>query len=108
MKVWPTNADARKNLRHPMSGAFRAEGHMDWPDDSFTARRIADGDVTAVDPMSQPVPETTVQHIARDLREGRFPEKSPSIAETPPLETEYVDHTKSPVKKPEPKKSKGE
>ncbi len=102
MKVWPTNTDARKHLRHPTGGAFRAEGHMDWPDDSFTARRIADGDVTVVDPTPQmsvvsPMPpeSTTDKYL--------FGEKG--VVEVP---KEYVDHTKPPVKKPEPKKSKGE
>jgi hypothetical protein len=47
MKVWPKNDEMRKILRHPIAGAFREEGPADWPDDQFTARRIADGDVTA-------------------------------------------------------------
>jgi len=33
-------------MKHPVAGSFRTEGSSDWPDDSFTHRRIADGDVT--------------------------------------------------------------
>ena len=46
VKVVPKNDDIRKLLKHPTAGALRAEGSSDWPDDSFTARRVADGDVT--------------------------------------------------------------
>ena len=46
MKVVPKNDTIRKLIKHPAAGPFRAEGPADWPDDSFTARRIADGDVT--------------------------------------------------------------
>ncbi len=98
MKVWPTNTDARKHLRHPTGGAFRAEGHMDWPDDSFTARRIADGDVTVVDPMLQVSAALTMESVPSVF----LPPEDFKLAEP------YVDHTKPPVKKPEPKKSKGE
>ena len=46
IKVTPKNDTIRKLIKHPTAGAFRTEGSSDWPDDSFTARRIADGDVT--------------------------------------------------------------
>jgi hypothetical protein len=45
MKVFPKNDDVRRLLAHPAAGPFRAEGPAEWPDDSFTNRRIADGDV---------------------------------------------------------------
>lgn len=45
MQVWPKNDVIRKILRHPNGVGFRDEGPADWPDESFTARRIADGDV---------------------------------------------------------------
>lgn len=54
MKVWPKNDDVRRLITHPHGNiAFRAEGPSDWPDDSFTHRRIADGDVTTEDPGQQ-------------------------------------------------------
>jgi hypothetical protein len=46
VKVVPKNDTIRKQIKHPVAGAFRGQGSMDWPDDSFTARRIKDGDVT--------------------------------------------------------------
>ena len=46
MKVKAKNDDIRKILKHPTGGAFREDGTAEWPDDSYTFRRIADGDVT--------------------------------------------------------------
>ena len=48
MKVWPKDDSVRKTLAHPTAGPFRAEGPADWPDDTFTYRRIQDGDLTLV------------------------------------------------------------
>ena len=45
MKVWPRNEEIRKVLKHGVIG-FPAEGPAEWPDDTFTHRRIMDGDVT--------------------------------------------------------------
>lgn len=51
MKVWPKNDQLRKVLRHPSNNvAFHPEGPMEWPDDSFTHRRLQDGDVLLKDP----------------------------------------------------------
>ena len=47
VRVLPKNETIRKLLKHPVGGAFRAEGPAEWPSDSFTARRIADGDIIA-------------------------------------------------------------
>jgi hypothetical protein len=46
MKVWLCNEALRGVLRHPGAGPFPTEGPADWPDDSFTYRRIKDGDVS--------------------------------------------------------------
>jgi hypothetical protein len=46
VRVIPKNDTIRKLLKHPVAGPFRSEGSSDWPDDSFTHRRVADGDVT--------------------------------------------------------------
>lgn len=48
MKVLPTSEEKRKVLKHPTGGKFLPQGPADWPDDSFTHRRIRDGDVTVV------------------------------------------------------------
>lgn len=45
MKVWPKNDTMRKLLKHGVVG-FPGEGPAEWPDDTFTHRRIEDGDVT--------------------------------------------------------------
>jgi hypothetical protein len=51
-KVWLKNQDVLKYLKHPVSkvGFRDANAYAIWPDDSFTARRIRDGDVTIEDP----------------------------------------------------------
>jgi hypothetical protein len=47
VKVMPRNDVVRKTMRHPSGNiAFRETGPIDWPEDSFTTRRIRDGDVT--------------------------------------------------------------
>ena len=54
MQVWPKNDDIRRVIQHPTGIKFRAEGPVDWPTDSYTHRRIADGDVTTEDPNAPP------------------------------------------------------
>lgn len=47
VRVLPANEQIRKYIKHPSNRArFPAEGSVEWPNDSFTKRRIADGDVT--------------------------------------------------------------
>jgi hypothetical protein len=45
VKVTPKNDTLRKLLRHPRAGGFPKSGAAEWPDDRFTKRRIADGDI---------------------------------------------------------------
>ena len=45
IRVEPANDDMRRVLAHPRAGHFRSEGSMEWPDDTFTHRRLRDGDV---------------------------------------------------------------
>ena len=54
MKVFPKNDDIRRILYHPTGVHFRKEGPADWPDDSYTHRRIADGDITVEEQTQQP------------------------------------------------------
>lgn len=59
MKVWPKDDTMRRLLKHPSRGGFRSpEGPEEWPDDSFTYRRIQDGDVLTEDPAVKPVAKT--------------------------------------------------
>ena len=49
IRVEPKNEDIRRVLKHPRGMiAFRSEGSIEWPNDTFTHRRIRDGDVTVV------------------------------------------------------------
>lgn len=58
VKVLPKNEDMRRILKHPSNNVgFRDDGPMEWPDDAFTARRVADGDVTIYEePKASPAP----------------------------------------------------
>jgi hypothetical protein len=75
VKVVPKNDDIRNLLKHPTAGPFRSEGSSDWPDDSFTHRRIQDGDVTIEEPPPPPeaAPEEAVPEPKEDppVKEGR-------------------------------------
>jgi hypothetical protein len=57
MKVLPKNDDVRRVLSHPIAGKFRAEGTSEWPDDSFTSRRLRDGDITVEEAKHKEVAE---------------------------------------------------
>lgn len=45
VRVAPANDAMRRLLKHPHAGGFPNEGGAEWPDDRFTKRRIADGDI---------------------------------------------------------------
>lgn len=53
MQVWPKNDEMRKLLRHPSGVGFRSEGPAEWPHDTFTARRLDDGDITTEEPKQE-------------------------------------------------------
>jgi hypothetical protein len=47
VRVNPRDETIRKLLRHPLRGrGFPTTGSVEWPLDTFTRRRIRDGDVT--------------------------------------------------------------
>jgi hypothetical protein len=46
VRVVPRDEEVRANIKHPRAGAFRSSGSMEWPDDTFTQRRVRDGTVT--------------------------------------------------------------
>jgi len=50
MKVWPATDDLRKVLRHPVGGPFEATGGKDWPEDTYTFRRLREGALLTQDP----------------------------------------------------------
>jgi hypothetical protein len=45
VRVSPRDDEVRASLKHPRAGAFRSTGSLEWPDDTFTRRRIRDGTV---------------------------------------------------------------
>ena len=58
LKVFAANDTMRDVLRHGGNGArFRDDGSADWPNDSFTARRIAEGSVRTDSAGSGEMPE---------------------------------------------------
>jgi hypothetical protein len=60
IRVLPKNDELRKTLRHASGIAFPAEGSVEWPNDTFTQRRIRDGDVT----VEQVIPQSAEQRMA--------------------------------------------
>jgi hypothetical protein len=47
VRVNPRDDNMRKLLRHPLRGrGFPSTGSVEWPLDTFTRRRLRDGDVT--------------------------------------------------------------
>jgi hypothetical protein len=45
VRVEPVDDDMRRLLKHPRAGGFRAEGDIEWPDDTFTFRRLREGSI---------------------------------------------------------------
>ncbi|MBO4221956.1 hypothetical protein [Bradyrhizobium neotropicale] len=42
----PRDNDIRRVLKHPNGTRFRKDGSVEWPNDSFTKRRLAEGVIT--------------------------------------------------------------
>ena len=67
IRVFP----GRVAVSHPTGGPVRARGSL-WPNDGFTARRIADGDITNVPPDAhKEVGGTPGVGVRRDVGETR-------------------------------------
>jgi hypothetical protein len=63
MKVWPANENMQKLLKHPISKQGFADMNTgaNWPDDSFTFRRVRDGDVLTEAPSKGTRREETTE-----------------------------------------------
>lgn len=46
VRVVPRDDEVRAAIKHPRAGRFRSSGSMEWPNDTFTRRRVRDGTVT--------------------------------------------------------------
>ena len=57
VRVLPANDELRRVLHHPRGMRFRASGSVEWPMDSFTYRRLAEGAITLDE--AHPAPQST-------------------------------------------------
>jgi hypothetical protein len=57
VRVLPATEVIRRTIKHPRGMRFRTTGSVEWPNDSFTQRRLADGTVTIEQPNETPVTE---------------------------------------------------
>jgi hypothetical protein len=49
VRVEPADDDMRRLLKHPTAGGFRAEGPIEWPNDTFTFRRLKEGSIKLIE-----------------------------------------------------------
>ena len=59
VRVWPANEDIRKYIKHPSRRiGFRGSvsESVEWPNDQFTKRRVADGTVLLNPPYEYIIP----------------------------------------------------
>jgi hypothetical protein len=54
MKVKAKNDIIKKQEKHPTGGGFRDDGTAEWPADTYTFRRLQDGDITATEVGGEP------------------------------------------------------
>jgi hypothetical protein len=66
VRVVPVREELRAFLKHPNGVRLRREGSVEWPNDRFTQRRIADGDIKIVEPDN----EKAAPHAASHARRG--------------------------------------
>jgi hypothetical protein len=58
VRVLPKDDGVRKYIAHQPTGIrFRSEGAVEWPNDRFTQRRLADGTVTLAEDQQQSTSE---------------------------------------------------
>lgn len=70
IRVVPTDDKYRKLLKHPNGMAFRPEGSVEWPNDRFTKRRIAEGVVKVEEqPKAEAAPAEAAQGEAAQTGE---------------------------------------
>jgi len=90
VKVWAASEDMRRLLRHPGGARFRTDigQAVEWPNDSFTHRRIADGSVSTEGASSgkRPAddPKLSLRERARAhaARPDARPESKPAAAKS--------------------------
>jgi hypothetical protein len=65
VRVSPIDDTVRVNIKHPRAGAFRSTGSNEWPDDTFTQRRIKEGSVTLEPSRDRPPPDERPHRASR-------------------------------------------
>lgn len=92
VRVAPANEDHRGRLAHPNAGGFRSSGSVEWPLDSFTKRRIRDGDVKVEERAqnkaegeftAEASPRRTPQSGGSGQSKAQSPESSPPSGKAP-------------------------
>jgi len=90
VKVYAGSEALRGSLRHPGIGGggirFRETlgEAVEWPNDAFTKRRIADGSVRTDGPGPEETPEVDETKNVREQAEASKPKKAEPEAETEP------------------------
>jgi hypothetical protein len=69
VRVEPTSDVFRRLIKHPSAMAFRKQGSVEWPNDRFTQRRIADGSIRIVQQQPQ-------NDVVEDEKEKQQPRRS--------------------------------
>jgi len=73
-----TEEDIRRVLRHPRGMAFRPEGSIEWPDDAFTRRRLAEGAVKLAEDESSEGDDQTRRERRQERRAARSEDEATS------------------------------
>jgi hypothetical protein len=81
VKVYPKDAEMAKILKHPISKTgFNSDDlamGVNWPDDSFTARRVRDGDVNVDPPVAEDETRKNEQEPKRERERKQEQEPEP-------------------------------
>jgi hypothetical protein len=86
VKVYAADETMRAILRHPSGVGFRDSigEAMEWPNDSFTASRIADGDIRTDGPGSGERAKPDDSKNVREQAEARLTGKAKAAKSPPP------------------------
>jgi hypothetical protein len=64
VRVEPSDDTMRRLLKHPTAGGFRSSGDIEWPNDTFTKRRLKEGSVKLVEEKKGE--QTSTRHHKRE------------------------------------------
>jgi hypothetical protein len=86
VRVVPTRSALRNILVHPNGMKFRREGSVEWPLDTFTQRRLRDGDIRIVEDV-KPNNQRVAARPQQAQSEHSSRRQTGAKGETPPRET---------------------